>query len=476
MAEAASPTHAPGEPLFVSAETRADRVLNAQLRILYQGVFAIPANLVVAGVVASLLSGTFPASLLVAWCTAMVALSVLRWRLHRRFTRAVQLGSGGTRWGPYFAMGSLASGALWGALCLGLPLYGTPENFVLLTLTAAGLTAGALTTIASYYPAYVLYTCSFTWPLAMVSVVSPLPYLAANGWLILLYAAVICVAGRKLSKNISRTIELQVDNAALNESLQRARAERDTARSEKWSTISHLSHELRTPLNAILGFSETMHGKLFGPLGNPRYEEYVEHVYSSGKHLLRLVDELLQLSQGESGKLTLAEDRIDVRAIVEDCLRQLSVPAKNAKVSLINALPRDLPPLYADDVKLRQIVLNLADNAIKFTPRRGTVTVSGGISGSGGFNLVVTDTGIGMGPDDIAMALQPFGRIASPLTHETNGMGLGLPISLRLAELHGAELSIQSTVGQGTTCTVAFPSARTAKAEPASRAIGANAA
>ena len=476
MAEAASPTHAPGEPLFAGADTRADRILNAKLRVLYQGVFAIPANLAVAGVVVLLLSGTFPAPLLVVWCIAMVALSGLRWRLHRLFMRAALQGSGGTRWGTYFATGSLASGALWGALCLALPLHGTPENYVVMTLTAAGMTAGALTTIASYYPAFVLYTCSFTWPLAIVSIMSPLPHIAANGWLVLLYTALICAAGKKLDKDISRTIELQVDNAALNESLLRTRVERDTARSEKWSTISHLSHELRTPLNAILGFSETMHGKLFGPLGNARYDEYIGHVYSSGKRLLRLVDELLQLSQGEAGKLTLVEDVVDVRAIVDDCLRHLSVTAENAKVSLTNALPRDLPPLHADEAKLRQIVFNLADNAIKFTPQQGTVTVAGGISDSGGFSLVVADTGIGMAPEDVALALQPFGRIASPLTHGTEGIGLGLPVSLRLAELHGAKFSIQSAPGQGTTCMIAFPPARIAKAVPHTPAIDAKAA
>jgi signal transduction histidine kinase len=283
--------------------------------------------------------------------------------------------------------------------------------------------------------------------------------IAVNGALMVLYMVLIGFAARNLSRSVSRSIELLIDNGILEDSLKETRVERDEARKEKWSTLSQLSHELRTPLNAILGFSEMMREEMFGPLGNVRYKEYAGNVHSSGRHLLTLTEELLLLSQGEAGKLKLDEGDVDLAVVARSCLEILGTAAEKGGLKL-RILASSASPLRADETKMRQIILNLVSNAIKFTRPGGEASIEIGRAADGGIDLVVRDTGIGMKPEDIPLALQPFGRLATPLNHQVEGTGLGLPICQRLAELHGATLSIESECGRGTTCTVAFPMSR----------------
>ena len=276
-------------------------------------------------------------------------------------------------WAYVFCAGSLASGVLWGGLCLGLPIWGLSGDYVLLTLVGAGMTAGALTTIVAYLPAFLAYSGAFVIPLTIVSVASSDRAVAADGWLMIPYVVLVCFAARNLSRAVDRTIELQVDNEALNFSLTHARVERDAARIEKWSTLGQLSHELRTPLNAIIGFSEAMHEELFGPLGNARYKEYADHVHSSGQHLLTLTSEFLLLSQGESGTLKLNESTADISALVRHVVGVNSAMADKAGLKLDASISSALPTARVDETKVIQIVINLVSNAIKFTPPGGTI-------------------------------------------------------------------------------------------------------
>jgi signal transduction histidine kinase len=445
---------------FPSADERSDRILDEKLRLLYRGHFAVPANLVIACVIAFLLRDSFPQPLLVAWVAATALVAGLRLLLHRQFLRAVAGRRCTVCWARRFCIGSFASGLLWGAVCLGLPVWGTTNQFVLLTLVGAGMSAGALTTIAAYLPAYLAYAGSFILPLAVAMLAHPDLNIAANGGLLFLYLLVIGFAAKNLSQAVSRTIEIRVDNEVLRDSLKQAQIERDEARTEKWSTLAQLSHELRTPLNAILGFSEAMREQLFGPLGNDRYREYAAHVHSSGRHLLTLAVEILQLSQGEAGKLELNESAVDLAAAVAKCVDDMTPAARKEELTLKSIVSPQLPLIRADDAKIRQMLFYLVDNAIKYTPPGGTVSLEASPAADGGIDLVVRDTGIGMTAEDIPLALQPFGRIASPLKRGTEGAGLGLPICKRLAELHGAQLVISSEPGKGTICRIAFPASR----------------
>jgi two-component system cell cycle sensor histidine kinase PleC len=443
-----------------SAEQRSDRILAEKLRLLYRGNFAVPVNLAVACAVAFLLRDSFPQTLLIAWLAATALVAGLRILHHRRFLRAAARSLNNARWAVKFCTGAFASGLVWGALALGLPIWGDANEYVLLTLMGAGMTAGALTTIVAYLPAYLAYAGSFIFPLAVALLMHPDHNIAATGWLMLLYLLVIGFAARNLSQAVSRTIEIRVDNEVLRDSLKQAQIERDEARTEKWSTLAQLSHELRTPLNAILGFSEAMREQIFGPLGNDRYREYAAHVHSSGQHLLTLTVEILQLSQGEAGKLTLNESAVDLEAVVGNCLDDMTPAAQKDELTLKGMVSPRLPLIRADAAKVRQMLLYLVDNAIKFTPSHGAVSIEASPAADGGVDLVVRDTGIGMKAEDIPLALQPFGRIATPLKHATEGIGLGLPICKRLAELHGAQLVISSEPGKGTACKISFPASR----------------
>jgi signal transduction histidine kinase len=184
-------------------------------------------------------------------------------------------------------------------------------------------------------------------------------------------------------------------------------------------------------------------------------------VHSSGQHLLNLAGEILAFSQGESGTLQLVESDIDVAQLIQSCVDLVAARAERHRLRIIRSIQHGLPHLHADETKLRQILLNLLTNAIKFTPPEGEITIMACQAPDGAITVSVADTGIGMAAADIPRAMTPFVRLAHPLIQESEGVGLGLPLCKRLAELHGAGLAITSELGMGTTCTVHFPASRT---------------
>jgi signal transduction histidine kinase len=256
---------------------------------------------------------------------------------------------------------------------------------------------------------------------------------------------------------------------------ERAVAAEEASRA-KSTFLATISHELRTPLNAIIGFSEILKSQMFGPLGSARYRGYVDDIHGSGIHLLGLVNDLLDLAKAEAGKHELHEDQIDVGEIADTCRRLMAERAHDAGVRLDIVDRLDGHLFRGDERKMRQIILNLLSNAVKFTPTGGLVAVDIGLAGDGGLQVGVRDTGIGMAAADIAKALEPFGQVSDVLTRETGGTGLGLPLSVKLVELHGGRLAIESSLGSGTTVTLAFPAERTVRpALPQSGGQGARA-
>jgi signal transduction histidine kinase len=241
--------------------------------------------------------------------------------------------------------------------------------------------------------------------------------------------------------------------------LENARLAAEESSRVKSQFMANMSHELRTPLNAIIGFSEVIRDALVGPVA-ARYKDYARDIHSSGRHLLGLINDVLDLSKVELGRLELHEEPLELGKIVHDCQRLMADRARASNLELGIDLPADLPLLLGDELRLRQIVLNLLSNAIKFTPAGGRITLSGGISPAGGIALAVTDTGIGMKPEEIPIALEPFRQIDSALNRRYGGTGLGLPLARTLAELHEGILDISSALGQGTTVTVTLPAAR----------------
>lgn len=238
--------------------------------------------------------------------------------------------------------------------------------------------------------------------------------------------------------------------------LRRARDQSDAANRSKSEFLAVMSHELRTPLNAIIGFSEIMQRQMFGPIDSERYRDYVNSINTSGTHLLALINDILDLSKAEAGKMELSSDTIDVCALLEACLDVIRPQAEQSSIALRTEIDADLPLLQADERKLKQIVLNLLSNAVKFTPRGGQISMIARLDADS-MVIAVADTGIGIAPDDIPRALATFGQISGPLSRNHAGTGLGLPLAKRLAEAHGGTLELQSTVGVGTTVTIRLP-------------------
>jgi len=240
--------------------------------------------------------------------------------------------------------------------------------------------------------------------------------------------------------------------------LERQRAE--TANRAKSIFLANMSHELRTPLNAIIGFSDMMRTEALGPVGSLRYRAYADDINQSGMHLLGLINDLLDLSKIEAGKMRLIEDLVDVDHLVEDCRTLVQDSAKRAQIELVAEVPRGLPAIYADERKLKQILINLCVNAVKFTPEHGTVRIAAMIEPSGCLAIRVSDSGTGIKPEDVAPVLEPFGQLDGILPREQAGTGLGLPLSKMLAEIHGGELEIQGSVGTGATVLLRLPRER----------------
>ncbi len=246
--------------------------------------------------------------------------------------------------------------------------------------------------------------------------------------------------------------------------MEKVRAE--GANKAKSEFLANMSHELRTPLNAINGFSEIMVGEMFGPLGDRRYKEYASDILGSGQHLLALINDILDMSKIEAGKMTLNLEAVAVEEVVEDAVRLVRAKADEAGLSLQAALP-PLPEVKADYRALKQIMLNLLSNAVKFTPRGGRVTVAAEPRGDG-LRVSVTDTGIGISEDDLRRLARPFEQAESQLVKTQQGSGLGLALTKSLVELHGGRLELVSEPGEGTTVSFTLP--LSAAAEPASRA------
>jgi len=252
--------------------------------------------------------------------------------------------------------------------------------------------------------------------------------------------------------------ELQTANAELSRAKQKAEA----ASRMKTEFLANVSHELRTPLNSIIGFSEMINNEAHGAIGNDKYRSYVRDIHASGQHLLGVVNDILDISKIEVGEFELQEDQIDVAETIETSLRIVHERAASSGITVTSDVAPNLPVLRGDARRVRQILLNLLSNSIKFTAAGGKVLVRAAGSDDGGVTVSVADSGIGIAAEDIEKAMMPFGQVDGRLNRKYEGTGLGLPLAKSLTELHDGRLTLKSAVGKGTTVTLAFPPARVA--------------
>jgi signal transduction histidine kinase len=239
--------------------------------------------------------------------------------------------------------------------------------------------------------------------------------------------------------------------------LRLAQQEAEAASRAKSSFLAHMSHELRTPLNAIIGFSDVMRRGTLGEIAPPVYGDYAQIIHESGGHLLALINDVLDISKIEAGKVELRPEILDPRALTESARRLVSGLVQTAGSSLIVEVAEDLDSIFGDARALKQIIINLLSNAVKFTPAGGRIILEAGRHGRNGGRLTVSDTGIGMSPADIAKALDPFGQINSAVSSRHRGTGLGLSLAKMLTELHGGRLEIDSTPNAGTRVSILLP-------------------
>ncbi|MGI9406284.1 MAG: sensor histidine kinase [Hyphomicrobiaceae bacterium] len=312
--------------------------------------------------------------------------------------------------------------------------------------------AGTIPMTVALAGRFIIQNDPFYWAMALMAVGIHIYFMfLAKG----LHATVAAMLEYRGEKDLL-IAELEKASSISDESRRRA----EEANVAKSRFLATMSHELRTPLNAILGFSEVMKAELLGPLENETYRGYADNIHSSGTHLLQLINEILDLSRIEAGKHELFEESVSLIDVAEDCHVLLRLRADNKKIQFIEKFDESLPPLWADERALRQVILNLLSNAIKFTPSGGIVTLEIGNTDNGDQFISVSDTGPGIPAEEIPKVLQAFGQ--GSLAHENaeGGTGLGLPIVQSLIELHGGEFELKSELRVGTVVRATIPSAR----------------
>ncbi|HEX8664551.1 MAG TPA: HAMP domain-containing sensor histidine kinase [Beijerinckiaceae bacterium] len=402
--------------------------------------------------------------------TAMALMLTLSQRFLREDPDSVSLDA----WRRRFILGETLQGASWALIVQVLTAVQAPGArtflpFVLVMLAA--LTAMLSATIpAAVYAGLVPLALALLTLLAASRDMDTIMLVAMAGSA---QAFFIFLANRLYSSAVA-TLQSRAEKDAVYAELEEAKANSDEARRRaeeanlaKSRFLATMSHELRTPLNAILGFSEVMKNEVFGPHASPSYKEYAGDIHGSGQHLLTLINEILDLSRIEAGRYELNEEAVQLPYVVEDCRHMLNLRAKAKNQTVREMIDPTLPKLWADERALRQIVLNVLSNAIKFTPPGGEIAVKVGWTSSGGQYLSVKDTGPGIPEDEIPIVMQSFGRGSLAIKTAEQGSGLGLPIVKGLVDLHGGGFQLKSKPREGTEVIVTFPASRVMDALPA---------
>lgn len=261
-------------------------------------------------------------------------------------------------------------------------------------------------------------------------------------------------------RSASHIAALAVERRRADRELREAKENAELANRSKTKFLANMSHELRTPLNAIIGFSEIMESNMFGPLGSARYTEYAKDIHDSGRHLLSVIDDILDIAKIEAGKYTVQIENVDIAAIIDWSVDMVRTRTNEKHQKITRHVPNSLPVLRADQRAMRQVVLNLLSNAMKFTPERGEIGIDVELGDQGEMRLTISDNGIGIPADKIDEVLQPFGQVDDAVSRQHGGTGLGLPITKSLIEMQGGQFQLESVLGKGTRAVMTWPTGR----------------
>ncbi len=367
-------------------------------------------------------------------------------------------------WFPRFTIMQIAVSAGWGVMPWLLWVPANPLNHMFLGAAVLTVIAALLVSrgsnmtmyVASLVPITLMTAARFlTGDLAMDIVLGVLaPFIAAQMWL----------TGRPLIRRMEEDSRLRFKVEDLARELEetrddalRKRFEAETANASKTAFLANMSHELRTPLNAILGFSEIISQECFGPVGNARYKDYAGDIHSSGAHLLSLINDLLDIAKIEAGRMEIAPHPLDARRTFDIALKLIAAKAREKGQGLAIAIDPAAPPLHADERAIKQILINLVSNAVKFTPEGGQIEVVGTKARDGGFQIMVRDNGPGIPRDKLDRIFTPFSQVDNRYDRQAGGTGLGLALVRGLADLHGGRAWVESEFGKGCSVFVNIP-------------------
>ena len=422
----------------------------------------------------------------ILWLFIVIGAKVIQLELCRRFQNAPQAEIDINAWRRRLLASELVSGLAWAGFALiGAGSQVRPTQELLFSshvfLFAALIVVLAIRMTFASTVISVLFVGTIPMTIAVVARLLALndPFYVALALMAVGVHIYFIFLARGLNSTAMAMLEFRAQKDALIAELEEeksfsdeARRRAEAANKAKSRFLATMSHELRTPLNAIMGFSEVMHAEILGPMSNPTYREYAGSIHDSGRHLLNLINEILDLSRIEAGRYELHEEPIRLCDVAEDCYRLLKLRADAKGLQIVENLNDDLPQVWADQRAIRQICLNLLSNALKFTPKGGRVTLTVEATPDGGQLISVRDTGPGIPADEIPKVMQAFGQ--GSLAHETaeGGTGLGLPIVKNLIELHGGRFDLQSELRKGTEVTVYLPPSRVLESLPPLQPLG----
>ena len=437
---------------------RAQEILPRQVGILYDnGLFLLAANVVNAGLVTAIL-GPELGQKAYLWFAAVVVVAALRGALSLSYRRRYQALPVAT-WAWLFTLGSIVSGMVWGVGCAVLFVPGNMLAQLVLAFAAAGMAAGGAVGLCAWLPAALGFVAAILIGLLLVLLGQGEAHYNVMAAMTVLMWFALSVIAINFNRTIRRSLSVGLENRELSDRLQRTETTRAANQARSWF-LSAMSHELRTPLNAILGFSDFLKSEAFGPLGSPRYKDYAQDIHASAEGLLKLVNETLDLSKIESGAVELHEAPLAISEVVLAAETMVQEAATAAQVRVAKELSEDVGRLRADARILRQMLLILLSNAIRFTPRGGAVSLRTTTTGDGGLSLSVTDAGPAIAPEDIAKLEGDFGAADTTLAQIREGTGFSLAVARSLAELQDGQLDLSSEGATGMTVTITFPPER----------------